>query len=187
MMRLNHVCFNFYTLKKNAVISHWSARRGLRLSKQCLKSALQMAKKVQEFPEIQREEISVKLHVSNQFQQLFSFFSLMVASLFKRKRSVRFFWHLQFEIHVSVTFLWLFSRVHYYCLKNMSSQDNRIFKLFKVLCSEELRVLGTPWNSLDARFKLCIQARCLHFKDIFFKKYLNIVFRTEEWRSLENL
>lgn len=40
-----HVCFNFCTLDKNTVIFYWSLRRGLKLSKQYLKSAWQMAKK----------------------------------------------------------------------------------------------------------------------------------------------
>lgn len=43
----------------------------------------------------------------------FFFFSFMVESLFKRKRCSHL-WHLEFETQVSVTFLWLFSRVHYY-------------------------------------------------------------------------
>lgn len=71
------VCFNFRTLDKNTVIFYWSLRRGLKLSKQYLKSAWQMAKKKKKskyFQSSSERKPLVRLHVSNQLQQIFFFF-----------------------------------------------------------------------------------------------------------------
>lgn len=58
------------------------------------------------------------------FNDYFIFFPLMVTRLFKGKSNVQAFWHLLFEIHVSVIFFQLslvLITMLPKCLKNMSS------------------------------------------------------------------